>query len=83
MGLAVPVPVRTIHGENWGHLGHFADVHEIIGYDFRLKKQNFTVRGNHRVRLYKVKGNVHWKIPPGPKLYSIKDIPKGTAPGQA
>ena len=79
MSKMIPVPVKTIGTENWGRLNHFGRSHIIVAEDFDLKDANFSFAGQHRVRRYKVKGNVHWQIPTGGKLYNISAVEGGKA----
>jgi hypothetical protein len=64
----VQVPVKEIVGARWGQLNALADKHEICAEEVRLKQENFSLAGGHRVRLYTFKKNVHWKIPDGVEL---------------
>jgi hypothetical protein len=61
----VRIPVREYGREKWGWLSALCPDHEIVGYDFKMVDQNYSFVGGHRVRLYKIKGNVHFKIPSG------------------
>jgi hypothetical protein len=73
MAERVCVPIKTVNNEKWGQLNFFGTTHLICGEDFRPKNQNYTFAGGHRVRLYAVKNNVHWKIPAGTPL-DISDV---------
>lgn len=73
------VPVKTVNGEQWGELSVYALAHEFCGEDVKMKKENFTFAGGHRVRLYSFKKNVHWKIPVGQEL-NISDVTPENAP---
>lgn len=64
----ISVPVKVVGGDQWAELHLFGLVHEICGEEVKLLKENFTFAGQHRVRLYKFKKNVHWKVPLGTKL---------------
>jgi hypothetical protein len=75
----ISVPVKAFEGGRWGHLSAFADTHQICGETVRLKEQNFSFAGGHRVRLYIFKKNVHWKIPDGIAL-DISDVAPAAAP---
>lgn len=68
MADSVRVPTKIIDGARWGQLSLLADHHLICGEDVREKNRNFTFAGQHRVRLYSFKKNVHWKIPEGLQL---------------
>jgi hypothetical protein len=66
MSQRVSIPVRQHDGHKWGWLsGTGQYYHEIVGYDFKKVDDQYTFLGGHRVRLYKVKGNVHFKVPTG------------------
>jgi hypothetical protein len=75
---SVRVPVRLIGNERWGQLSLLGDHHLICAEKVQVKDQNYTFAGQHRVRLYSFKKNVHWKIPEGIEL----DV-AGVAPAQA
>jgi len=69
----VQIPVREYKGEKWGSLAFIQPNHEIVGYDFRCIEQYYSFCGQHRVRLYKVSGNVHFRIPSGAE-FNISDV---------
>lgn len=69
----ISIPVKTVDGDNWAQLNHFGNTHFFTGEDCRTKKENFSFAGGHRVRLYVIKNNVHWKIPAGVTL-DITDV---------
>lgn len=75
----VRVPVRVFGNTKWAALSFVQPDHEICGYDFRLVNEHFPFIGGHRVRLYKVKGNVHWRIPVGAEI-DISSIPAAATP---
>jgi len=64
----VQVPVRIVNKESWARLSLYGERHEFCGEQIKLKKENFTFAGGHRVRLWVLKKNVHWKIPKGVSL---------------
>lgn len=74
MSERITIPVREYGGAKWGWLSAICDDHEIVGYDFRKVNDNYPFVGGHRVRLYKVKGNVHFKIPTG-AVFDISTVP--------
>jgi hypothetical protein len=74
MNERVIIPVREYGGQKWGWLSSICPDHEIVGYDFRRVVENYSFLGGHRVRLYKVKGNVHFKIPTG-AIFNISAVP--------
>lgn len=68
------IPVKEVRGDKWGCLDRLCDDHEIVGYDFKLKNDQYSFAGGHRVRLYKVKGNVHFRVPIG-VTFDISSVP--------
>jgi hypothetical protein len=64
----VRVPIKEWDGCKWGQLNLLAHAHEICGEVVKKKEENYTFAGQHRVRLYTFKKNVHWKIPIGVNL---------------
>jgi hypothetical protein len=60
----------------------FGDSHLICGESVRMKDENFSFAGGHRVRVYLFKKNVHWKIPEGVSL-DISSVPAAQAPRRA
>jgi len=65
MAERISVPVKTVQGERWAELNAFGSQHIIAGEKCTVKDQNYSFAGGHRVRLYSIKHNVHWKIPAG------------------
>lgn len=61
----ISVPVKIINSERWAQLNVFGESHEVCAEKFKVKDNNFSFAGGHRVRLLSVKKNVHWKIPTG------------------
>ena len=74
----VGIPVRVWKGDRWGALS-FKDsgAHDVCGETVKLIDENFSIFGQHRVRLYRFKKNVHWRVPAGVEL----DI-AGVSPAQ-
>lgn len=64
----IRVPIKVVGGDQWGDLNSLGLAHEICGEVVTLRDQNYSFAGGHRVRLYKFKKNVHWKIPRGTVL---------------
>ena len=75
----VQVPVKTMGSGRWGLLSSFGDAHLICGETVKLKDENYSCAGGHRVRLYSFKKNVHWRIPEGISL-DIAEVAPATAP---
>jgi hypothetical protein len=76
----VRVPVKKVGSERWGQLSALSDAHLICGETVKLKDDNYSFAGQHRVRLYSFKKNVHWKIPEGITLDVTGVTPAATAP---
>lgn len=77
------VPVKTVGKDAWADLGALCLTHEIVGEHVERKNENFSFAGGHRVRLYKFKKNVHFKVPEGVSL-DIADVPAtGNPPRRA
>ncbi len=68
MSDSIRVPVKTIGSDRWGQLNVFGEHHLICAEKVTVREQNYTFAGQHRVRLYSFKKNVHWKIPEGIQL---------------
>ena len=75
----VRVPVKVVWTERWGQLSSFGDAHLICGETVKLKDENYSFAGGHRVRLYSFKKNVHWKIPEAISL-DIAQVTPASAP---
>jgi hypothetical protein len=71
----VKIPVSEYNGIKWGALSYLDRTHEIIGEKFNCSNEKYSFRGQHRVRLYKVSGNVHFRIPLKAE-FDISGVPK-------
>jgi hypothetical protein len=62
----VRVPIKEWNGDRWGALCLLttSPTFELIAEAFDQKDAKFSFVGGHRVRLYKLKKNVHFKVPP-------------------
>lgn len=69
----IEVPIKLVGKDSWADLGALSLAHEIVGERVDLKDGNFSFAGGHRVRLYKFKKNVHFKVPDGISL-DIEDV---------
>ena len=79
----VRVPVKQIGTDRWGQLSLLSDSHLICGESVKLKNENFSFAGGHRVRLYLFKKNVAFKIPEGISLDIAAVPPATSAPRRA
>jgi hypothetical protein len=75
----VRVPIKVIGTERWGQLSFLGDSHLICGESVKLKDENFSYSGGHRVRLYSFKKNVAFKIPAGISV-DIAEVPPASTP---
>ena len=74
----ITVPVKIVNNERWAQLNHFGTTHQICGDDFR-QKRDISFANGHRVRVFTVKSNVHWKIPDN-VLLDIAEVAPANAP---
>lgn len=75
----VSVPVKIANKAKWGDLTVFGQTHDICGEVVKLTDSKFSFAGQHRVRLYRFRRNVHWKIPTGTDL-DISSVSPGQKP---
>jgi hypothetical protein len=78
----IVVPIRMYNGEKWGALTYIACGRplEVVAEQFEQKKDNFSLFGQHRVRLFKLKANIHFKLPPDAVTLDISNVPASTQP---
>jgi hypothetical protein len=60
----ISLPTIMHDGYEWGALNYFGREHIIAG-GVSIREERYTFLGGHRVRLYSIKANVHWRIPAG------------------
>jgi len=77
--MAKTIPTIRHDGYDWGQLNYFGPQQIIAGEKSSIKEQNYTFLGGHRVRLYAIKNNVHWRIPSGISL-DVTAVAPATAP---
>jgi hypothetical protein len=75
----ITIPVKKVNGEPWGELSFFGSAHEFCCEKGELKDNQYSFSGGHRVRLFHLRKNVHWKIPVGQNL-DVSAVPPATAP---
>lgn len=79
MSDTLPVPLRTHGKERWGALDGWGNhVVEVVAERFELKNDSYTFLGGHRVRLYKLYNNMHFKAPPA--TLDIRNVQPAQAP---
>ena len=74
------IPVKKINGDDWAEFSTLASTHYICGEVFKITDNHFSAAGGHRVRLYSVKHNVHWKIPATVIQLDIQEVAASPAP---
>lgn len=79
MSERISVPIKVVNGTKWADLSALALSHDIVGEKVYRANENFSFAGGHRVRLYKFKKNVHFKVPEGREL-DISAVPSQSAP---
>lgn len=75
----ISIPIKKVGTVSWGALAMLAEAHEICGEKVDCINDKFSFAGGHRVRLYKFKKNVYWKIPVGVTL-DISAVQSATPP---
>jgi hypothetical protein len=73
-------PITTVGNEDWACLSALAETHEFCAENFRLKNESYPFAGQHRVRLYSARKNVHWKIPKEVSVDISEVAPAGQPP---
>ena len=74
----IGIPIKRIGGADWGELSAFGPSHTHVICGEKVNQgEDISLAGGHRVRLFRFKKNVHWKIPIGVDL-DITDVPAVT-----
>lgn len=74
------VSVKMVNGERWGDLSAIAPTHDICGERVDCIDSKFTFAGQHRVRLYRFRKNVHWRLPQEAIELDISAVPVAQVP---
>lgn len=77
MSNRISIPYCVHDGWRWARLSLFGKDHHICAEDLTVVDNKYTFLGQHRVRLYKLKKNVHWRIP---EQYDISGVPPAEPP---
>jgi hypothetical protein len=75
----IQVPVIEHGGYRWAALAYYGKDHEITGEDQSCVNQKYSFKDGHRVRLYKIKKSVYWRIPSKITL-DISNVPARRVP---
>jgi hypothetical protein len=73
------VPIKMVNGERWGDLAALSLSHEVCAESYFLVNQKYSFIGGHRVRLLRLRKNVHWRIPEGVEL-NISEVAPANPP---
>lgn len=80
MSEVIRVPIVLYGSQKWGSLDSLGISFEIVGESVAKKEENYSFIGGHRLRLYKFKKDVHFRVPSGREL-DITDVqPAGVPP---
>jgi hypothetical protein len=63
----ITLSIKVINNEKWADLTVHGESHLICGEKWE-QRSDMSFAGQHRVRLFRFKKNVHWKIPDGTDL---------------
>jgi hypothetical protein len=74
-------PVKKVGRDEWLDLTAHGVAHNFVCEAFKLKDENFTFAGGHRVRLFHFKKNIHWKAPSGTDVDISEMEVAATSPG--
>jgi hypothetical protein len=59
----INIPVIEHDGYRWAALAYYGKDHEIIGESSNCIDQKYSFKGGHRVRMYRIRKQVYWRIP--------------------
>jgi hypothetical protein len=76
----ISVPVVEHDGYRWGALAYYGKDHEFTGEGFKCIDHKYTFRNEHRVRIYRIRKQVFWRIPTGIEL-DIGAVPQRRVQG--
>lgn len=76
----VSIPIKVLNNKQWGDLNSLGDKHEFCAESVKLKNESFSFAGNHRVRLWVAKKNVHWKIPDSAQIVDLSEVAPALPP---
>jgi hypothetical protein len=71
----ISMPLVEHDGHRWAAIAYYGIDHEITGETCKCLKEKYSFKGGHRVRIYKIKKQVYWKVPSSIDL-DITDVPK-------
>lgn len=78
---ALTFPTKSVGGETWYDLTAYGVTHEICGETIK-QKSDMSFGGQHRVRLFVCKKNVHWRPVQG-LVVDISEVPPAEPPRRA
>lgn len=78
---SIPVPLKLYNNERWGALDGWGNRSiEIVAERFDQKDGNYTFIGGHRVRLFKISDNMHFKVPATLDITNVQPAQAPPAP---
>lgn len=70
----IHLPIIEHDGYRWAAISYYGLSHEMTCEEpIKILNQKYSFKDGHRVRLIKLKKQVHWKIPP--TALDISDVP--------
>ena len=81
MAKSLTVPLVSHDQSSWACLSYFSKKTVICAESFSQKQDKYSFLGGHRVRLYSLEGNVHWKIPLDTAI-NIEDVKPAQVPAR-
>jgi hypothetical protein len=80
MARTVSFPIVQVNNVSWAKLSVYApsNTHIVCAENFKQQK-DISFAGGHRVRVYGLKNNIHWRVPEGIDL-DISNVGVPAAP---
>jgi len=70
----VHLPIVEYGGYDWGALAFLGKDHEITCETFQKVEEKYSFKDGHRVRIYRLKKNVYWRLPSSALQMDITDV---------
>ena len=70
----IKIPYIEYGGYRWAALAYYAKDHEFTSEEqAKCVDQKYSFKGGHRVRIFRLRKQVYWKIPP--TTLDISEVP--------
>jgi hypothetical protein len=79
MSERISIPIKRHGGHKWGALAYLGPNHDICCEKGECIDQKYSFADGHRVRLFRFKKQVYWKIPDGVEI-DISGVLPATPP---